>query len=104
MAERRTVVVDAGAFLRLKDFRLSSFLKGGEGDPEFVTTAAVLAEIRDAVARRNLELLLEEPRVAAPPEEDMRAVAAFARRTGDAASLSGTDMAVAALAVKLSSE
>eukprot|EP00918_Siedleckia_nematoides_P086479 GHVU01190320.1.p1 GENE.GHVU01190320.1~~GHVU01190320.1.p1 ORF type:complete len:463 (+),score=92.28 GHVU01190320.1:129-1517(+) len=82
------VVLDTAAFIRLKD--LSQF--GGT----CYVTPGVVREIRDAKARQNLQLQAELPQIIEPEEEDEKAVAAFAKQTGDFSSLSPTDIEVIA--------
>ncbi|KEP60004.1 UNVERIFIED_CONTAM: Nin one binding (NOB1) Zn-ribbon family protein [Hammondia hammondi] len=95
----RTLVVDTGAFLRLK--RLDAFGR------KFVVPPSVLAEIRDARARAHLSgvTLLhpnaELPTVMTAGEADKRWARKFAAMTGDLGSLSDTDLDVIALTYML---
>ncbi|PFH37485.1 Nin one binding (NOB1) Zn-ribbon family protein [Besnoitia besnoiti] len=95
----RTLVLDTGAFLRLK--RLDQFGR------RFVVPPSVLEEIRDARARAHLSgvTLLhpdaELPSVATASEADKRWARKFAQMTGDLGSLSDTDLDVIALTYML---
>ncbi|EPT24672.1 Nin one binding (NOB1) Zn-ribbon family protein [Toxoplasma gondii ME49] len=95
----RTLVVDTGAFLRLK--RLDAFGR------KFVVPPSVLTEIRDARARAHLSgvTLLhpdaELPTVMTAGEADKRWARKFAAMTGDLGSLSDTDLDVIALTYML---
>ncbi|KAF9292648.1 Nin1 binding protein [Mortierella alpina] len=87
----------------------SPFLRGGAlklrylGD-KFFTIPEVLNEIRDKQARKDLALLPFDIAVINPTEASVRAVAAFARKTGDYAVLSATDLRVLALTYQLEFE
>lgn len=86
------LILDAGPLLSLTPLRhLSS---------SFHTTPMVLAELRDPKARQHwehLKLTGLDVRVEAPSAEAMAKVIAFAKKTGDFAVLSATDMSVVAL-------
>ncbi|ORZ35006.1 Nin one binding Zn-ribbon like-domain-containing protein [Catenaria anguillulae PL171] len=70
----------------------------------FVATPDVLAEVRDAAAREALARLPFTIETRNPSEEAMAAVSAFAKLTGDFASLSVTDLRVIALTYDLTKE
>lgn len=95
----RTLVLDTGAFLRLK--RLDQFGR------DFVVPPSVLGEIRDARARAHIAGVTwlhpecELPTVMAASEEDKRWARKFASMTGDLGVLSGTDLDVIALTYML---
>lgn len=95
----RTLVLDTGAFLRLK--RLDQFGR------HFVVPPSVLGEIRDARARAHVAgvtLLHPEcdlPTVMSATEGDKRWARKFASMTGDLGVLSGTDLDVIALTYML---
>ncbi|KAF9156956.1 Nin1 binding protein [Actinomortierella ambigua] len=84
----------------------SPFLRGGASKlralaEKFFTIPEVLNEIRDRQARQDLALLPFDIEVINPTEDSVRAVAAFARKTGDLAVLSATDLRVLALTYQL---
>ncbi|WVW81333.1 hypothetical protein I302_103324 [Kwoniella bestiolae CBS 10118] len=86
------LILDAGPLLSLTPLR---HLAGS-----FHTTPMVLAELRDPKAREHWErlgLTGVEVTVEHPSSEAMAAVTAFAKKTGDFAVLSTTDLSVAAL-------
>ncbi|KAF9955081.1 Nin1 binding protein [Mortierella alpina] len=87
----------------------SPFLRGGALKlrylaDKFFTIPEVLNEIRDKQARKDLTLLPFDIEVINPTEASVRAVAAFARKTGDYAVLSATDLRVLALTYQLEFE
>ncbi|KAG9324425.1 hypothetical protein KVV02_004445 [Mortierella alpina] len=87
----------------------SPFLRGGALKlrylaDKFFTIPEVLNEIRDKQARKDLALLPFDIEVINPTEASVRAVAAFARKTGDYAVLSATDLRVLALTYQLEFE
>lgn len=86
------LILDAGPLLSLTPLRhLAS---------SFHTTPMVLAELRDPKARQhweNLKLQGVDVRVEPPKPEAMAKVIAFAKKTGDYAVLSATDLSVVAL-------
>jgi len=70
-----------------------------------VTTAAVVSEIRGEEARTRFEMLYKPfVEIRTPKPESVKFVRDFARRTGDLAVLSGTDVEVLALAYDLECE
>ncbi|KAG0240792.1 Nin1 binding protein [Actinomortierella wolfii] len=84
----------------------SPFLRGGASKlrtlaEKFYTIPEVLNEIRDRQARQDLALLPFDIEVINPTEDSVRAVATFARKTGDLAVLSATDLRVLALTYQL---
>ncbi|KAF9972799.1 Nin1 binding protein [Actinomortierella ambigua] len=84
----------------------SPFLRGGASKlrtlaEKFFTIPEVLNEIRDRQARQDLAMLPFDIEVINPNEDSVRAVAAFARKTGDLAVLSATDLRVLALTYQL---
>ncbi|KAG0049556.1 Nin1 binding protein [Gryganskiella cystojenkinii] len=87
----------------------SPFLRGGATKlralaDKFFTIPEVLNEIRDKQARNDLAMLPFDIQVINPNESSVRAVAAFARKTGDYAVLSATDLRVLALTYQLEFE
>lgn len=68
------------------------------------TVPEVIAEIKDEATRERMKRLPFELKVRAPSVEALQLVQAFARETGDAAVLSGTDLRVLALVVSLEME
>ncbi|KAF8983938.1 Nin1 binding protein [Entomortierella lignicola] len=87
----------------------SPFLRGGASKlralaDKFYTIPEVLNEIRDKQARNDLAMLPFDIEVINPTEASVRAVAAFARKTGDYAVLSATDLRVLALTYQLEFE
>ncbi|KAI1299521.1 Nin1 binding protein [Mortierella claussenii] len=87
----------------------SPFLRGGATKlrtlaDKFYTIPEVLNEIRDRQARNDLAMLPFDIQVINPTEASVRAVAAFARKTGDYAVLSATDLRVLALTYQLEFE
>ncbi|WVQ82563.1 hypothetical protein IAT38_004692 [Cryptococcus sp. DSM 104549] len=86
------LILDAGPLLSLAPLRHLA--------ARFYTTPAVLAELRDPKAREHwdrLGLAGVDVKVEQPSAEAMAKVSAFARKTGDYAVLSQTDLGVAAL-------
>jgi RNA-binding protein NOB1 len=70
-----------------------------------VTTQSVISEIRDPDARSRVEnLYLPFLKIRSPKPESVKFVRDFARQTGDAAVLSGTDVEILALAYDLECE
>ncbi|KAF9578106.1 Nin1 binding protein [Lunasporangiospora selenospora] len=87
----------------------SPFLRGGANKlrilgNSFYTIPEVLNEIRDRQARQDLAMLPFDITVINPNEASVRAVAAFARKTGDYAVLSATDLRVLALTYQIEME
>jgi RNA-binding protein NOB1 len=69
-----------------------------------VTLPDVLSEVRDEQAREALRRLPIPIELLHPSEEAVHAVTRFAKKTGDFASLSATDLRVLALTWKLAKE
>ncbi|KAL7749366.1 20S-pre-rRNA D-site endonuclease nob1 [Sorochytrium milnesiophthora] len=93
----RTLVLDTAPLLK-NSFELLNIAE------TLITIPEVLAEVRDRRARQSLAVLPCEIQVRQPSEEAMAAVSAFARRTGDFAVLSVTDIKVLALTYTLEKE
>lgn len=70
----------------------------------FWTVDAVLGEVRDARARAVLDSLPFKLETRIPAESSVDAIKAFARKTGDIAKLSNTDILLLALAHQLEKE
>uniref|UniRef100_A0A914W4T8 RNA-binding protein NOB1 n=1 Tax=Plectus sambesii TaxID=2011161 RepID=A0A914W4T8_9BILA len=68
------------------------------------TLEDVVAEIRDAATRQRLQVLPYELVMKQPNQESLKAVTDFAKKTGDFASLSATDLKVLALTYMLEVE
>ncbi|ORY00281.1 hypothetical protein K493DRAFT_256577 [Basidiobolus meristosporus CBS 931.73] len=82
-------------------------LKGGKIGhlaDHFYTIPEVFAEIRDRQSRQLLAQLPFDLKVRIPSDEALQAVAAFARKTGDYATLSAVDLKVLALAYMFEKE
>ncbi|KAF8988715.1 Nin1 binding protein [Haplosporangium bisporale] len=94
----KNLVLDTSPFLRGGATKLRSLAD------KFYTIPEVLNEIRDKQARNDLALLPFDIEVINPNESSVRAVAAFARKTGDYAVLSATDLRVLALTYQLEFE
>lgn len=92
---KRVAVVDANAIIAM-----GTALKSlGQ---VLVTTDEVLEEVRDPVARRAMEQV--EFMSHAPGDSALKAVAAFARKTGDMHQLSSEDVRLLAVAYGLETE
>jgi RNA-binding protein NOB1 len=92
----RDLVVDTGAFLRN-----SPLQNYGEN---IYTCPEVLDEVKSKWAKDQLQVLPYEIKVKEADEEDLDFVIRFAKKTGDFASLSRTDLKVVALAVHMERE
>lgn len=94
----RTVVLDAGVLIRGVDIRKLGSI--------FVSTPQVMAEVRDNFARTQLQqqLMLSDITIRSPPEDAIKIVMEFARKTGDGQQLSANDVGVIALAYQLENE
>ncbi|XP_055388497.1 uncharacterized protein LOC129617135 [Condylostylus longicornis] len=88
------LVLDAGAFIRLKQLHLFGF-------ETLHVTPGVAAEIRDRAARQNLNLMVTVPKISTPTEEDLAFVTRFSQQTGDLGFLSRTDLELIALTYML---
>ncbi|KAK3829226.1 MAG: Nin one binding Zn-ribbon like-domain-containing protein [Benniella sp.] len=89
------LVLDTSPFLRGGALKLRTLAN------KFYTIPEVLNEIRDKQARNDLAILPFDIEVINPTEASVRTVAAFARKTGDYAVLSATDLRVLALTYQL---
>ena len=92
------LVVDSGAIIKGCGFDFHKTSK------RFWTVQDVVNEIRDKKSLHLLETLPFELEVRVPSDTAMRAVADFARKTGDFAALSLTDLRVLALTYQLEVE
>ena len=96
-----TIVLDSSPLL-LNTPSLSTLLAKSHS---LVTTPSVIAEIRDPAARSRIDnLYLPFITLRSPKPESVRFVREFARKTGDAAVLSHTDIEILALAYDLECE
>ena len=85
------LVVDAGAIIKGQGFNFPNLSR------TMCTVPEVLAEIRDSKSRLLLESLPFQIEVKTPSEKSMKAVGDFAKKTGDFATLSLTDLKLIAL-------
>ena len=92
------LVLDAGALI---SGETRTFYKAG---CKLWTVPEVLSEIRDSKARAQLAALPFEVEAKDPSDIALRAVSAFARKTGDFAALSLCDLKVIALTYDLETE
>ncbi|XP_077448516.1 RNA-binding protein NOB1 isoform X2 [Stigmatopora argus] len=90
------VVADAGAFLHRAPLQ--------EIGKNVYTLSEVVEEIRDKATRRSLSFLPYQLVLRQPRPEHVRRVTEFSKKTGDYASLSSTDIKVAALTLQLEEE
>ncbi|KAI9373757.1 Nin one binding Zn-ribbon like-domain-containing protein [Aspergillus egyptiacus] len=96
-----TIVLDAGPILK-NNPPLSTLLAQCE---ELVITPSVVAEIRDPDARQRVETLyLPFLKQRTPSPKSVSVLSEFARKTGDRAVLSKTDIEVLALAYEIECE
>lgn len=96
-----TIVLDAGPILKNTP-PLSTLLAQCE---ELVTTPAVVHEIRDPDARARVETLyLPFTKQRSPTPKSVNVLSEFARKTGDRAVLSKTDIEVLALGYEIECE
>ncbi|KAL3484572.1 Nin one binding Zn-ribbon like-domain-containing protein [Aspergillus germanicus] len=96
-----TIVLDAGPILK-NNPPLSTLLAQCE---ELVITPSVLSEIRDPDARQRIETLyLPFLKQRSPSPKSFSVLSEFARKTGDRAVLSKTDIEVLALAYEIECE
>ena len=96
-----TLVVDAGPIIKNTP-SVSALLKKAH---KLVTVPAVIAEIRDPATRSRVDVaLIPFLEIRDPRLESVKAVRDLAKKTGDYAVLSGTDLLVAALAHDLDRE
>jgi len=92
----KILVVDSNAFI--KQVRIETI------GQKFYTIPQVLSEVRDAKARQFMQNFPFEIIERDPSPEALKAVAAFARKTGDYAFLSPVDLRVLALVYTLEAE
>lgn len=96
-----TIVLDAGPILKNSP-PLSTLLAQCE---ELITTPSVVSEIRDPDARTRVETLyLPFLKQRTPTPNSFNIISEFARKTGDRAVLSRTDVEVLALAYEIECE
>ncbi len=96
-----TIILDSSPLL-LNTPTLSTLLSQSH---VLVATQSVISEIRDSDARSRIEnLYLPFLQIKSPKPESIKFVKEFARKTGDAAVLSGTDFELLALAYDLECE
>ncbi|KAL2794152.1 Nin one binding Zn-ribbon like-domain-containing protein [Aspergillus keveii] len=96
-----TIVLDAGPILK-NNPPLSTLLAQCE---ELIITPSVLSEIRDPDARQRIETLyLPFLKQRSPSPKSFSVLSEFARKTGDRAVLSKTDIEVLALAYEIECE
>ncbi|KAL8727513.1 MAG: hypothetical protein Q9181_005685 [Wetmoreana brouardii] len=89
-----TIVLDAGPMLK-NDPSISSLLAKAE---RLITVPSVIAEIKDATARSRIETTwMPFLELISPNHQSVRAVADFARRTGDLTVLSKPDLDILAI-------
>lgn len=93
-AAKQHLVVDTAAFLRLKQLDRYEY-------ENVHVTPGVVSEIRDHVARHNLQFSLVIPKVTEPTEQDIATVRRCAKATKDLGFLSETDIQVLALTYML---
>ncbi|RAH48500.1 rRNA-binding endoribonuclease [Aspergillus brunneoviolaceus CBS 621.78] len=96
-----TIVLDAGPILKNTP-PLSTLLAQSE---ELLITPSVVSEIRDPAARQRVETLyLPFLKQRTPSPKSVAVISEFARKTGDRAVLSRTDLEVIALAYEIECE
>ncbi|KAL8446605.1 hypothetical protein Emag_004712 [Eimeria magna] len=93
--DRKVVVLDAGALLRVEA------LDRYREKCTFVTTAEAAQEVRDALARRRLEERFLDIQTVQPSALDLGWAEKFAGMTGDLPFLSSTDLGLIALTYML---
>ena len=92
------IVLDAGAIIRGYGYSFTKISKN------IWTIAEVIAEIRDSKSREFLDSLPYQIEIRSPSDVAMRMVANFAKKTGDFAALSLTDLKLMALLYTLECE
>lgn len=97
-AKLNHLIVDSGAIIRGHGMSFSNLAN------QVCTVPEVLAEIRDSKSRDLLDTLPYTIAVRSPTDVAMREVADFARRTGDFAALSLTDLKLIALLYTVETE
>ena len=96
-----SVVLDSGPILK-NDPSVSTLMVKSE---QLFSVSSVISEIKDADARSRLETtLIPFLTIKDPSVSSIKIVSEFARKTGDLAVLSGTDVSVLALAYELECE
>ncbi|KAF2754733.1 putative art-4 protein [Pseudovirgaria hyperparasitica] len=96
-----TIILDAGPIIK-NEPSVSTLLASSEA---LVTSPTVIAEIRDATTRARVETLLKPfLTLRQPKPSSLQFVAQFARKTGDYAVLSKTDLELIALAYDIECE
>lgn len=94
----RHLVLDTGALIKGQGYSLARMAE------HFWTIPEVIAEVRDPRARFHLDTLPFELRTREPTLQACKAVADFARQTGDYSALSKVDLRVLALTYTLEEE
>ncbi|KAL9649371.1 hypothetical protein ABK040_016198 [Willaertia magna] len=92
----RIVVLDTGSFVHYTKFEQHGSV--------FITTPQVLKEIKDSKSKHILYTLPFDLSVREPLIEDIQTVARYAKKTGDFANLSSTDLGVLALTLRIELE
>ncbi|EFC47870.1 predicted protein [Naegleria gruberi] len=92
----RILVLDAGAFI--------NYMKIEKHGSKFITTPQVLNEIKDSRSRHILLTLPFDIHVREPTEDDIKTVSRYAKKTGDYANLSATDIGIIALTLTIEKE
>lgn len=96
-----TIVLDAGPIIK-NEPSVSTLLSKAE---KLVTTPAVISEIKDSATRSRVETILSPfLELRSPNAASVAFVQEFARKTGDLAVLSRTDIQIIALAYELECE
>lgn len=96
-----TLILDSGPIIK-NEPPVSSLLASSES---LVTTPSVISEIRDATTRSRVETLLTPfLTLRQPKPSSLQFVAQFARKTGDYAVLSKTDLEIIALGYEIECE
>ncbi|KAG2382900.1 hypothetical protein C9374_004867 [Naegleria lovaniensis] len=95
-SNERILVLDAGAFI--------NYMKIEKHGSKFFTTPQVLNEIKDSRSRHILYTLPFDIHVREPTEDDIKTVSTYAKKTGDYANLSATDIGVIALTLMIEKE
>nr|CAG4714120.1 unnamed protein product [Naegleria fowleri] len=95
-SNERILVLDAGAFI--------NYMKIEKHGSKFFTTPQVLNEIKDSRSRHILLTLPFDIYVREPTDDDIKTVSRYAKKTGDYANLSATDIGVIALTLMIEKE
>jgi RNA-binding protein NOB1 len=96
-SKNKLIVVDTGAIVH-RAVNLERF------GSEFVTTEAVLSEIRDSKSKYILATLPFELKLREPTRDSIKFVSDYAKRTGDYANLSSCDLGILALTYEIEVE